>query len=176
MPDWTIPQIIIGLVALQRLAELALARRNTERLLAAGAEEHAPGHYPVMVLIHAGWLVALILLARESVSWPLIAVFCVLQAGRVWVIATLGRFWTTRIISLPNAPVVRKGPFRLVRHPNYLVVAGEIIVLPLAFNLPWVAVVFGLANFAILAWRIRAEDAVLANRREKTDESAGALD
>ena len=157
---------IVALVVLQRLAELWIAGRNTKALLAAGAVERGAGHYPVIVLLHAAWLAAMLwaaLLAPE-VNYPLIGVFLVLQAARVWVLMTLGRYWTTRIITVPGAPLVKRGPFRFVRHPNYLVVALEIVVLPLAFGQVALAVAFGLANAAVLAWRIRAEERANAGR------------
>ena len=151
--------IILALVTLQRLGELVLAHRNTRALLARGAYEVAPGHYPLIVAVHAGWLAALWWLAPGGpVSWPLIGLFVLLQLGRLWVLATLGSRWTTRIIILPGAPLVAGGPFRFVRHPNYLVVAGEIAVLPLAFGLWQVALLFSLLNAAVLAIRVRAEE------------------
>ena len=95
---------------------------------------------------------------------PLLAVFLVLQLGRLWVISTLGPYWTTRIITLPGAPLVKRGPFRLVRHPNYLVVACEIAVLPLAFGAWRIAVVFSILSAMLTLYRIRLEDAALAAR------------
>ena len=94
-----------------------------------------------------------------------IVLFVLLQAGRVWVIATLGRFWTTRIVTLPGAPLVRRGPFRWVRHPNYLVVAGELAVLPLVFGAWWIAVLATLLNAPLTLHRIRVEDGALSGRR-----------
>ncbi len=164
--DWGLPQIVVLLVAVQRLGELVLARRNTRRLMARGAVEVGRGHYPLFVLLHGGWLVALFVAtpADAPVSWPLLALFVVLQGLRVWVVASLGPFWTTRIVTLPGAPLVRRGPYRWVRHPNYLVVIGEIAVLPLAFGQVGLAVVFSVLNLALLAWRIRLENGVLAER------------
>ncbi len=154
--------IILALVTLQRLGELVLARRNTRALLARGAYEVAPGHYPLIVAVHAGWLAALWWFAPgRPVAWPLIGIFVLLQLGRLWVLATLRRRWTTRIIVLPGAPLVERGPFRFVRHPNYLVVVGEIAVLPLAFGLWTVAILFSLLNAAVLSVRIRAEQTAL---------------
>jgi methyltransferase len=95
----------------------------------------------------------------------LLAVFVLLQGLRVWVLASLGRFWTTRVITLPGAPLVRRGPYRWFRHPNYLVVAGEILVLPLAFGAWEIAVIFSLANAAILTLRVRCEERALSPRR-----------
>jgi methyltransferase len=161
------PQAIVLLVAAQRLAELAYARRNAQRLLSEGGIEHGRSHYPLMVLLHAVWLAALFLLvpADAAVSWPLIGIYVLLQAARLWVLASLGRFWTTRVITLPGAPLVRRGPYRWVRHPNYLIVTAEIAVLPLAFGAWQLALVFSLANAAFLALRIRVEDGALASRR-----------
>lgn len=149
---------ILAFVTLQRLSELLLARRNTRRLLAMGAREYAPRHYPLIVAVHAGWLACLWWFAPgQPIHWPLIALFAVLQVGRVWVLRTLGPRWTTRIIVLPGAPLVDTGPFRFVSHPNYLIVIGEIAVLPLAFGLWRIALVFTVLNAAVLAIRIRAE-------------------
>jgi methyltransferase len=160
--------IVIGLVAMQRLSELPLARRNTRALIARGAVEIGAGHYPLIVLLHGLWLAAILLLLPHPtpVHWPLLLLFILLQFLRAWVIVTLGIYWTTRIISLPGAPLVRRGPFRLLRHPNYLAVAGEIAVLPLVFGEVWVAIGFSAANAAVLVWRIHLEDIALAPRRE----------
>lgn len=155
--------IILALVTLQRLAELLIARRNTRALLARGAREHSPSHYPLIVALHAAWLASLWWLAPgRDVIWPWIGLFALLQLGRIWVLATLGERWTTRIIVLPGAPLVARGPFRFVRHPNYLVVIGEIAVLPLGFGLWQVAMVFSLLNAVLLVVRIRAEEKALA--------------
>lgn len=154
---------ILAFVALQRVSELALARQNTRRLLAMGAREHAPGHYPLIVAVHASWLATLFLLAPgQPISWPFLLLFLLLQIGRIWVIRTLGPRWTTRIIVLPRAPLVTGGPFRFVNHPNYLVVIGEIAVLPLVFGLWQVTLLFSILNGIVLAIRIRAENAALA--------------
>jgi methyltransferase len=158
---------IMALVALQRLGELVIARRNTRHLLARGAVEIGARHYPLIVLLHLSWLLAIawFLPRPVAIQWPLLGVFVLLQGLRLWVLASLGPYWTTRIITLPGAKLVTSGPYRFVRHPNYLVVAGEIAVLPLAFGETGVAVFFSLANAAILAWRIHEEEAGLAARR-----------
>lgn len=153
---------VLVFVTLQRLAELALARRNTRLLMSRGAVEVAPEHYPIIVALHAAWLGGLWLLApAKAVSLPLLAVFGLLQAGRVWVLVALGERWTTRIVILPGAPLVQAGPYRVLSHPNYLVVAGEILVLPLVFGLVAFALVFSALNAVVLYVRIRAEDAAL---------------
>lgn len=155
----TAGMIILALVTGQRLLELVVARRHTRKLLANGGYEVGAGHYPLIVAVHAGWLIALWLLAPgRTIHWPLIAVFVFLQGLRVWVLATLGERWTTRIIVVRDAPLITSGPFRWLRHPNYAVVAGEILVLPLAFGLGWVALLFSLLNAAVLAVRITAEN------------------
>jgi methyltransferase len=157
----------LGLVALQRLVELVHAWNNSARLRRLGAVEADAGGYPLYVLLHAGWLmsIAVFVPATTPPYWPLICVFALLQLGRIWVIASLGRYWTTRIITLPDAPLVRTGPFRYLRHPNYLLVVAEIAVLPLAFGAVAIAVIFSTLNLLLIARRIRIEERVLAPRR-----------
>jgi methyltransferase len=158
---------IIAVVAIQRLAEVAWATRNTARLKAQGAVEIGARHYPLIVLLHAVWLCAMaVFLPKPAIVHPvLLGLFVVIEAGRIWVLVTLGRYFTTRIITLADAPLVRRGPYRFVRHPNYVVVAGEILVLPLVFGEASVAIVFSVLNALVLALRIRTEDAALAPRR-----------
>jgi methyltransferase len=150
-------------VTLQRLAELFYSRHNEAWLRAQGAVEHAPGHYPAIVALHAAWLLGLWVWAITTppqLSW--LAVFVVLQGLRVWVLATLGRRWTTRIITLPGAPLVNTGPFRWLSHPNYTVVVAEIFVLPMVFGLLAYALLFSALNAAVLWVRIRAESTALS--------------
>jgi len=153
---------VLAFVTLERGAELVWAQRNTRRLLARGAREASPGHYPLIVGLHAAWLVGLWALAWDrpvNLAW--LALFAVLQAGRLWVLATLGGRWTTRIIVLPGEGLVRRGPYRLIPHPNYAVVAGEILVLPLAFGLIPYGLIFSVLNAVVLWVRIRAEETAL---------------
>ena len=159
--------LVVALVALQRVAELIYARRNERNLLAAGGIETGARHYPLFVMLHAGWLGALALLieADRPVSALLLAVFVLLQAARIWIVATLGRFWTTRIITVPDQPLVTAGPYRFLRHPNYVVVVGELAILPLAFGAWGLALLFSVLNGLLLAHRIRVENAALAPRR-----------
>ena len=153
---------LLAFVTLERLGELWLARRNTAALLRQGAAEHAGAHYPMIALLHAAWLAGLWLLAwNATLDLPWLAVFAVLQLLRLWVLGTLKRRWTTRIIVLPGAPLVAAGPYRFLSHPNYAVVVAEIAVLPLVFGLPWFALVFSVLNAAVLSVRIRAENAAL---------------
>lgn len=153
---------LLTFVTLQRLGELMLARRNTAALLVRGGREVAPEHYPVMVALHAAWIIGLWLLAPGRQVQPFwFLLFIGLQGLRLWVLATLKDRWTTRIIVLPGAPLVKSGPYRLLRHPNYAIVIGEIAALPVAFGLPAYAIVFSLFNAAILHVRVKAENAAL---------------
>jgi methyltransferase len=158
----TLNLLILALVTLQRLGELWLANRNTRRLLSQGAREHAPGHYPLIVAVHVLWLATLWWFGRDrplDIFW--LAMFVIVEIARIWVLASLGPRWTTRIIVLPEAPLVRRGPYRFVNHPNYLVVVAEIAVLPLVFGLWPVALIFTALNATVLAIRIHAENAAL---------------
>jgi len=160
---WT----ILG-VALLRAAELIYASRNTKRLLANGGIEYGRNHYPLFVLLHGSWLLALLLFVPvNSPAVPsLFAAFILLQLGRFWVIASLGPCWTTRVISSPEFPLVLRGPYRWVKHPNYLIVCAEIATLPLSFGAWEVALVFSFLNAALLCFRIKIESAALAERRK----------
>ncbi|MCW5745314.1 MAG: hypothetical protein KIT36_03840 [Alphaproteobacteria bacterium] len=157
---------LLGFVVVQRLAELALARRNTQRLLAEGAREVGAEHHKLFILLHGSWLLALVLLVPWSAEprWELVVVFFVLQALRVWVVASLGRWWTTRIITMDGAPLVHRGPYRWLSHPNYWIVVGEIAVLPLAFGAWQVALVWSVLNALLLRHRIRIENVALSAR------------
>lgn len=154
---------LIAFLTLQRLAELVWAWRNSARLRAAGGVEFGASHYPVMVALHAFWLLGLWFAGHDRPVDPAwLAVFVLLQAGRLWVLASLRGRWTTRVIVLPGAAPVARGPYRWLRHPNYGVVVLEIAVVPLALGLPVFALVFSLANAVLLAVRIRAENRALA--------------
>ena len=157
----------LGLVLWQRLVELVWARRNTIRLRRLGGVEADAEGYRYFVLFHAGWLVSLAFFVPAATSpvWPLLGFFALLQLGRLWVISSLGHHWTTRILTLPGAPLVQTGPFRWLRHPNYLLVIAEIVVLPLAFGAVPIAVSFSTVNLMLIVRRIRIEERVLAPRR-----------
>jgi methyltransferase len=153
---------LLAFVTLQSLIELPIARANTLRLLAAGGLEVAPGHYPLIVALHASWLLTLWwLVPGRPIDLPFLALFVLIEAGRIWVLRTLGQRWTTRIIVVPGETLVTRGPYRFVNHPNYLVVVGEIAVLPLIFGLWQVALIFSLLNALILSIRIRSENRAL---------------
>jgi methyltransferase len=158
--------LVLLFVTLQRAGELVLAQANTSGLMKRGGIEIGAGHYPVMVALHVSWLGALWFFGwnAEVNLWLLIA-YGLLQVFRIWILATLGRRWTTRIITVPGERLVSGGPYRFLRHPNYLLVFLEVPLLPLVFGLPWLAVVFGLLNAAMLAWRIKIEEGALSKLR-----------
>ncbi len=159
----TLSVIVLALVTLQRLGELVLANRNTRALRSRGAIEVGAGHYSLIVALHAAWLAGLWALAWDrQVNLAWLGIFIVLQLLRVWVIASLGARWTTRIIMLPGEALVRRGPYRFLSHPNYMVVAAEIAALPLTFGLGVYALIFSLLNAAVLYVRIQAENRALA--------------
>ena len=155
--------LLLTFVTAQRLGELVYARSNEARLRRAGAVEIGAPHYPAIVALHALWLATLWAVGwSRPLQWGWTAFYIVLQFGRLWVLATLGRRWTTRVFVQPGEHLVARGPYRFVSHPNYLVVTLEIFVLPLALRLPWLSLLFGLLNVAVLAWRIRVEGRALA--------------
>ena len=159
----TLATALLAIVTLQRISELMLARRNTERLLRRGGVEVGQRHYLPIVALHGAWLAGLWAFGwNEDVHLAWLFVFAVLQALRLWVIASLGERWTTRIVVVPGEPLVATGPYRFLRHPNYAVVTAEIAVLPVALGLYWFAVVFTALNGCILLIRLRAEDRALA--------------
>lgn len=154
----SLASIILTLVTLQRLGELVLSRRNTNRLLARGAIEVGASHYPLVVSVHAAWLTSLWIWGRgQDVNLLALALFIVLQGVRLWILATLGSRWTTRIIVLPGEPLIASGPYKYLSHPNYAVVIAEIAILPLALHLPVLALIFTALNAAVLVIRIRTE-------------------
>jgi methyltransferase len=154
--------ILLAFITVQRLAELWWANQNAARLLAAGGVEYGRGHLGLMIAVHAAWLIGLWVLGYDHVVEPVyLALFVVLQIARVWVLMTLGRRWTIRVIAVPGEHLVARGPYRFFRHPNYAVVCGEVAVVPLALGLPLYALIFTLLNAAVLAIRIPKENAAL---------------
>ncbi len=166
-------------VTAQRVAELWWAKRNEARLRAAGGVEYGASHLRAMQLLHAAWLIGLWALAYGRPVQPVfLGLFALLQIARFWVLATLGRRWTIRVIAVPGEKLVAAGPYRFLRHPNYAIVIGEIAVVPLALGLPLYALVFSLLNGIVLAIRIPRENAALAahaldGRRQKPFFAAG---
>ena len=153
--------MLIALVAVGRLIELAYARQRTAALMAIGGTESGRGHYPLFVLLHAAWLIAMAVFTAPDPppNWPLLAVFAGLQPLRIWTFRALGAFATTRVITGPGAERVRRGPYRFLRHPSYMIAACEVFVLPLALGMPVVALVFGSLNLALLGYRVGVENA-----------------
>lgn len=160
---------MLALVTLQRVLELFYATRNTRRLLARGGIEAGAVQYPFFVLLHVAWLasMAIFIPRATAANWLLLALYALLQPLRIWAIASLGPYWTTRVITLPGVPLVRHGAYRFFRHPNYVVVCAEIAVLPLAFGAIEIAIIFSFLNAALLSWRIRLEERALLTRRDR---------
>lgn len=153
--------VFLAFIVVQRLAELVLARRNTKALMARGAREVGAGHYPAIVALHSAWIAALVIFGWQAPVDPAwLALFVLLQVFRIWILASLGPRWTTRIILLEE-PLVQRGPYRWLRHPNYVLVVAEIAVAPLVLGLWPVALVFSLLNAAMLRHRIGVEEAAL---------------
>ena len=163
---------ILLIVALQRLAELWYSNRNTKKLLTEGGKEVGQSHYPIMIAIHTGWLFTITAFAvladthsvDDLIIWPLICVYGLVQVGRFWVLFSLGHYWSTKVIDLPEAPLIRKGPYRWIKHPNYLIVVLEVALLPMALQMWGIALVFSILNAGILAWRIQVENRALIKR------------
>jgi len=160
--------LLLAAVALERLVELVVSRRHERALRARGAFEAGAAHYPLMVAVHAALLAGAAIEVTHHdrpflpwLGWPMLALVGATMALRYWVIATLGERWTTRVLVLPGAPLVAGGPYRFLRHPNYLAVAVEVVALPLGHTAWMTALACGLANLLVLALRIRVEDAAL---------------
>lgn len=157
--------LIIAFVAAQRLSELIIAKHNTALLLQRGGHEVGAKHYPFIVCMHAAWLVSLIVLAwDQEVNLWLLAIYAILQGLRLWVLTSMGKRWTTRIIIVPGEQLIKTGPYRFISHPNYAVVIAEIACLPLVFGLWQHALVFSIINAAMLTWRITVEARALATQ------------
>jgi methyltransferase len=165
------PQIVALAVLIQRGLEELYSARNTRRLLAEGAHEEGGDYYPVVAVAHLAWIAAIFFLIPPDapIAWPLAVGYLVLQAARYWVISTLGRYWTHRIITLDRAPVVRRGPYRFLRHPNYAVTIAETFLLPLVFGAWAVALLMAAIWTAVIRYKILLEDRAIAGRPETRD-------
>ena len=160
--------VLLGLVAVERLMELVVSRRNTAQSLARGGREYGADHYPVMVVLHTGLLVGAaveVLVADRpfvpALGWPMLVLVIAAQGLRWWCIATLGSQWSTRVVVVPGLPLVASGPYRLMRHPNYLAVVVEGFALPLVHSAWVTAAVFSACNLALLRVRVRVEERAL---------------
>jgi methyltransferase len=162
--DFGWSSVLLAFLTAQRLAELWWAKQNERRLLAEGGVEYGQSHLPLMIAVHTAWMVGLWILARDRPVDPVfLGLFVILQLARLWILITLGRRWSIRVIVVPGEKLVARGPYRLLRHPNYAVVIGEIAVVPFAVGMPVYALVFSILNAAVLAIRIRTENAALAS-------------
>jgi methyltransferase len=161
-------QIAAILVLVQRGLEELHSQRNTRRLIAEGGREAGRDYYTVVAVTHLAWIASLFFLVpvNAAISAPLLAAYLALQAVRYWVIGTLGRYWTHRIITLEEAPVVHAGPYRFVRHPNYWVTIVETFLLPAVFGAYALGAIMGAVWAAVIAYKIRLEDEALAVRRK----------
>jgi len=154
---------LLAFITAQRITELWWARENERRLFAAGGIEYGRAHLPLMVLLHAAWIVGMWALAYDRPVDPIfLMLVLLLQIARFWVLISLGRRWTIRVIVVPGERLIARGPYRFLRHPNYAVVTGEIAAVPLALGLPLYAMVFSVLNAVVLAIRVSAEDAALS--------------
>jgi methyltransferase len=166
--DWLgWPQVAALLVLLQRGAEELYSVRNTRLLLAQGGREEGRDYYPVVAVTHLAWIAAIFFLIPPDapIVWPLLALYLVLQVARYWIIGTLGPYWTHRIITLEKAPIVRKGPYSWIRHPNYMVTIAETLLLPMVFGASALGAIMTAVWSAVLYYKIVLEDAALAKRR-----------
>ena len=161
------PQIAALLILIQRGAEEIHSARNTKTLLARGAREEGASYYPVVAVAHLSWIAGLFFLIPPDAQtiWPLIGLYVVLQVARYWVIATLGPYWTHRIITTDDAPVVSSGAYRFVKHPNYAITVAETLLLPCAFSAVALALIMTAIWVAVVTYKIRLEEAALATRR-----------
>lgn len=161
-------EALVAFVIVQRLIELVIAKRNARRIIGLGGYEAGAEHYPLLLLLHTGFFVSLITetLWRGNAGLtphllPL-GLFLLMQGMRIWCLASLGPFWNTRILILPGSSPVVRGPYRFLRHPNYVVVAVELLTLPLAFGAWTTAILFSMLNALVLRVRIRVEEEALA--------------
>jgi methyltransferase len=154
--------LFISFIILLRIAELLLSKRNEKWLLQNNAVEYGKNHYPFIVALHVLFLLSLIveycIHGTASYSLFFIGLYFILLLFKVWVITTLGKFWNTKIYHIANVPLIKKGPYKYFRHPNYIIVIAEIIVIPLAFHLYYTALIFTMLNICMLFVRIKEEE------------------
>ncbi|WP_090831410.1 MULTISPECIES: isoprenylcysteine carboxyl methyltransferase family protein [unclassified Bacillus (in: firmicutes)] len=159
--------VFFFVIVIQRLIELVIAHKNEKWMKEQGALEFGKGHYPYMVLMHILFFLVLfiesVFFVKEiSAFWiPLVGVFLLTQAIRIWALSSLGKYWNTKIIVLPNASVVKKGPYRFLKHPNYVIVTIELLIIPLIFKAYFTLILFAILNFIILSIRIPEEEKAL---------------
>lgn len=168
------PQLAAVLLLAQRGAEELHSARNTKALLAEGGREMGNAYYPVVAATHLAWIASLFFLIPPDaiIIWPLIAYYLALQILRYWVIGSLGRYWTHRIVTLPDAPIVARGPYRYLSHPNYALTIIETFTLPLAFGAAALGAIMAALWWTVLNYKIRLEDEALHARREAHSSTA----
>ncbi|KAA0550175.1 hypothetical protein FZW96_02195 [Bacillus sp. BGMRC 2118] len=164
--------LFISVIIIQRIMELIIARKNEKWMKQQGGVEYGQNHYPYMVAMHSLFFVALLVEVfafnhQLSAWWPmLLSLFLLTQAVRIWALSSLGKYWNTKIIVLPNTSIVKKGPYKYLRHPNYTIVALEIVLIPMLFGAYLTAVTFTLLNILILSVRIPLEEKALMNETD----------
>lgn len=159
--------LFVSFVILLRIAELYVARRNEKWMLQNGAVEYGKKHYPFIIALHSLFFVSLIVeySMQQTPSFSLIflLIYLLLIAFKVWIIASLGKFWNTKIFRIQNYPLINKGPYKYIKHPNYIIVIAEIALIPLIFQLYYTALIFTLLNAIMLTVRIKEENLALRN-------------
>ena len=160
------PQWLALAISIFRIIELIYSNRNYKRLIARGGKEYGHSHYFLFFIIHTAWIgsIFFFISGENQPNFPLLFLFFILQILRVWVILTLGPYWSTRVISHENFPVITNGPYRWMKHPNYAIVACEIFILPLIFGSWAIAIIFSILNGILIYFRIKAETRALAIR------------
>jgi methyltransferase len=162
--------VFILFFILQRLSELFIAKRNEQWLLQQGAVEYGQAHYPFMIAMHTLFVISIIieyfLRSYTPISWLFLTLFLLVLSFKFWALSSLGKYWNTKIYRIPNVYPVKKGPYRFLKHPNYLEVVLEIAIIPLIFHLYYTAVIFTVLNAVMLTVRIKEENRVWANINE----------
>ncbi|MES2426771.1 MAG: isoprenylcysteine carboxylmethyltransferase family protein [Bacteroidota bacterium] len=158
--------LFISFLILQRLSELYISSRNEKWLLQNGAIQYGQSHYPYMVAMHTLFILFIIaeynLRGGMSMSWILLVAFLVVLSFKFWALSSLGKYWNTKIYRIPGVYPIKKGPYKIFKHPNYMEVVCEIAIIPLVFHLYYTAIIFSLLNVAMLTVRIRVENRVWA--------------
>jgi methyltransferase len=156
--------IFISFFILQRLSELIIAKRNEKWLLQQGAIEYGRAHYPFMIAMHTFFIVSIIteylLRGQPPIDWLFLVIFLIVLSFKFWALSSLGKYWNTKIYRIPGVYPVKKGPYKFLKHPNYMEVVCEIAVIPLVFHLYYTAIIFTILNAAMLTVRIREENRV----------------
>jgi len=156
--------IFITFLILQRLSELFIAHRNEKWLLSQGAVQYGQEHYPFMIALHTLFIVSIIteyiLCGQPSISWIFLVLFLLVLSFKFWALSSLGKYWNTKIYRIPGVYPIKKGPYKFLKHPNYMEVVCEIAIIPLVFHLYYTTILFTVLNAAMLAVRIKVENKV----------------